>query len=260
MNRLQSVLLMILSDVDTLLKDNGIPYFLDGGSALGAIRHKGFIPWDDDLDICILPDDYNKFVEICKTKLDKTKYTFIEAHKDWPLHFCKIKLNGTAIDEIDAFPCENQGIYIDIFNLDYANKSKTGKYLQFILGRILVACMLSQKPYSTDSFSKKAAINFSRLIFRNKRLYSWLVKQTRFRPKSNEYSAVWDRKRSNWKRYFSNKALFESSINVDFEGEKFPVCKGYDEYLTNLYGDYMKLPPVEKRVGLHIKSIDFGKY
>lgn len=259
-SHLKKVLLMILSDLDELLKKNGIPYFLDGGTALGAVRHKGFIPWDDDLDILILPDNYRLFVEICRNQLDKEKYTFEEAHKDWPLHFCKIKLNGTEIDEKDAYPSKNKGIYIDIFTLDYARKSKLGRYIQFLLGRIFTAGMLAQKPYSSKTFSKRFLISVMRNLYKLPYFGKWLFFQVRCRKESDVLSAVWDRTRSNWKNYFCKKSLFDGSVLMDFEGRKFPVCKGYDEYLTNLYGDYMKLPPNAERVGLHINKVDFGSY
>lgn len=260
MTHLQSVLLMILSEVDELLTRNGIPYFLDGGTALGAVRHKGFIPWDDDLDIVIMPDDYQKFVEVCRSQLNNNKYTFEEAHIDWPLCFCKIKLNGTVIDEIDAFPSQNKGIYIDIFCLDYARKSKLGRFFQFLLGRVFTAGMLAQKPYTTDDKLKKLLILFTRQLYKVKPIKNWIYRQVRCQKKSDYLSAVWDRTRSNWKKYFCKREIFNSSIEMDFEGKKFPVCSGYDEYLTNLYGNYMILPPKDKRVGLHIKEIKFGSY
>lgn len=260
LNHLQKVLLMILSDVDELLTKNKIPYFLDGGSALGAVRHHGFIPWDDDLDIVIMPDVYPKFVEICRTQLNKAKYTFEEAHKDWPLCFSKIKLNGTFIDEVDAYPSANRGIYIDIFTLDYARKSKVGKYFQYLLGRMFTAGMLASKPYSTSCISKKALISIMRYLYKIPSLKKWFFYQVRGQKESDTLSAVWDRTRANWKKYFCRRDLFESSILIDFEGRKFPVCKGFDEYLSNLYGDYMKLPPENERVGLHINKIDFGSY
>lgn len=251
---------MILSDIDTLLRKNGIPYFLDGGSALGAVRHNGFIPWDDDLDICIMPEYYEKFVNVCRTKLNKEKYTFEEGEIDWPLPFSKIKLNGTLIEEIDAFPSEHQGIYIDIFCPDYARKNNISKYWQFIFGRIYAACFLSRKPYTPDSLSKKILLSCARQINNYPCIYRWIRTQARPATESIQLAMTWDRSRSNWKNYFFNKDLFDSEILMDFEGRKFPVCKGYDEYLRALYGDYMQLPPEEKRIGLHIKKVDYGNY
>lgn len=260
MTKLQSILLMILKDIDLLFRENNIPYFLDGGTALGAVRHKGFIPWDDDLDICILPEYYQQFVRVCREKLDKEKYSFEEGEKDWPLPFSKIKLNGTYIDEIDAYPTVNKGIYIDIFCADYARKSKIGKFWQFALGRLYVACFLAKKPYRPNSFSKKILISLARQINKSQNLYDWIRKQVRGAKQSEQLSIVWDRTRSDWTKYFYDKALFEDEVLMEFEGEKFPVCRGYDKYLSIVYGDYMQLPPEEKRIGLHIIDVNFGKY
>ncbi|MDE6537714.1 MAG: LicD family protein [Muribaculaceae bacterium] len=260
MTHLQSVLLMILSDVDKLLKENNIAYFLDGGSALGAVRHKGFIPWDDDLDIVILPEDYERFVEVCRTKLDKEKYTFQEAEKDWPLPFSKIKLNGTSIEEVDEFQTENKGIYIDIFCMDNAKKSNLAKYRQVIFGRIYTACFLSEKGYTANTIPKKIALSLAKGIRKSKSLFKLIRDQVRPAKSTNQLSLTWDRTRKHWKDYFVDRDLFKYPIMMEFEGKQFPVCNGYDTYLTKLYGDYMQLPPEDKRVPLHIKSIDFGKY
>lgn len=260
MTNLQRVLLMILKDIDILLKENNIPYYLDAGTALGAVRHKGFIPWDDDLDICIMPEYYKAFVKVCREKLDKEKYYFEEGETDWPLPFSKIKLNGTFIDEVDAYPSENRGIYIDIFCPDYAKKSKLGKFFQFALGRLYTACFLSRKPYTANSIPKKMIMSLARKISKHRNLYDWLRNYVRDESKSDELSMTWDRTRSHWSKYFYEKSLFDSQILMDFEEEKFPVCGGYDEYLTHLYGDYMQLPPVEKRIGLHVNKVDYGKY
>ncbi len=260
MTKLQKILLMILEDIDQLLKDNNIPYFLDGGTALGAVRHKGFIPWDDDVDICIMPEDYDRFVEVCRTKLDKEKYSFEEGEKDWPVPISKIKLNGTYIDEPDAWPEENKGIFIDIFCPDYARKSTPGKFSQFLLGRLYAACFLARKPYTAEGVAKKVALSLARAINSSDNLSRRLRKSVREAPKSGELALTWDRTRSHWKKYFYPRALFDSVVMMEFEGKKFPVCSGYHEYLTQLYGDYMQLPPVEKRVGLHVLSVDYGKY
>lgn len=259
MNHLQNVLLDILSDIDALMKENNVKYFLDGGTALGAIRHKGFIPWDDDVDIVVLPEDKEKFDNVCHNKLDKIKYTFVEAHKDWPFLMSKIKLNGTHIEEKDAYPEDNQGIYIDVFYFDYARSSKLGQYWQYLCGRLFTAMLLTYKPYNTNSLIKKVALKMG-YCFRCRPFKNWLHKQVRNQSKCDTLSEVWDRTRSNWTKYFIPKEYFNEMVLVDFEGKKFPVCKDYDLYLKQLYGDYMKLPPEEKRVGLHILNVDFGIY
>ena len=102
LRHLQNVILSIMKDMDKLCQENGIEYYLLGGSAIGAIRHKGFIPWDDDLDIIMSHDNYDKFIEVCKTKLDTNKYYLQEGGKDWPLCFSKIKLHGTRLEEYEG--------------------------------------------------------------------------------------------------------------------------------------------------------------
>ena len=259
MNHLQKVLLNILSDIDELMREYNVRYFLDGGSALGAIRHHGFIPWDDDIDIIVLPEDKEKFNFVCRNFLDKQKYTFVEAHKDWPFFMSKIKLNGTKIEEIDAYPEENQGIFIDVFYFDYARKSQIGKFWQFLCGRLFVSMLLTYKPYTTTSILKKIAISSAR-IFRLKPLKRWLFIQVRGQKKSSELSAVWDRTRFKWSNYFVPTTFFDEVKYVEFENTKFPVCKEYHKYLTKMYGDYMKLPPENERCALHALNVDFGKY
>lgn len=259
MTHLQSVLLMILSDIDELLRTNGVPYYIIGGTALGAIRHKGFIPWDDDVDLGVLPEYWEKLDYVLRNKLDKKKYSYEQAYVDTVQQMSKIKLNNTHIHEVGAIPEENDGIYIDIFRYDNARRTKVGKYFQFLCGRGMISYILSNKPYETTSIAKKIAIGMSRICripFIHKFIYSQVLNQ----PKSEEICMVLDRTRGNWKKYFYPRRLFSGSKLVEFEGRKFPVCNGIEECLTLEYGDYMKLPPVEQRVGLHILSVDFGEY
>ena len=250
---------MIASDIDALFKENNIPYFLDGGSALGAVRHHGFIPWDDDFDIIILPEYYDQVIEMLRTQLDLNKYSFTEAIVDWPLHISKIKLKGTHINELDAFPCEDNGIYIDIFCFDNASNNKLIRYWQMICCRIWTTYLLSQKPYSTDSLIKRTAIRISKLL-KWKPLRNFIRSQSMSKKQTDFLSMAWARKRHKWTQYFCRRSIFSSSEYVDFENISFPVCIGIDEYLTTCFGNYMKLPPINKRIGLHILSVDYGKY
>ena len=126
LQHLQKVILGIAKDIDKICRDNSINYYLLGGSAIGAIRHHGFIPWDDDLDIVMDSNNYDLFVVACKTQLDTKKYYFQEGYKDWPMPFSKLKLRNTVLREASGFVNESgeQGIYVDIFKLENAPSSK----------------------------------------------------------------------------------------------------------------------------------------
>lgn len=259
MNHLQRVILDIAKDVDELFTANGIPYFLDGGTALGAVRHGGFIPWDDDFDIILLPEDYQRFVEVCRTQLDTSKYTFIEAEKDWPMHISKIKLKGTKIEEVDEYPMDEKGIYIDIFCFDYASDNKIGRYLQWIITRLWVVMMIATKPYTTLSVKKKIALAMARPLS-TPGIRKCLRNLGRSKKRTAHLSMAWCRTRSKWERYFCDREIFERSRPIVFEDREFPVAWKVEDYLKICFGDYMKLPPKEKQVGLHVLNVDFGKY
>lgn len=259
MNHLQNVILSIAKDIDLLCKKNNIPYFLDGGTALGAIRHNGFIPWDDDFDIILLPEHYQAFINMCKTQLDAEKYSFYEAEKDWPMHISKIKLKETTIEEIDEYPMNDKGIYIDIFCFDNASNIKIIRYLQWLCTRIWVVLMIASKPYTPNSNTKKLLISIAKIV-NSKKIRSLFRKLGRSKKQSRYLSMSWCRTRNNWSKYFCPRDYFNISIIVPFEDTTFPVANQIDKYLKTCFGDYMVLPPIEKRIGLHIKSVDFGKY
>ncbi len=124
---IQFNLLIIMDELDRICRKNDIKYSLDGGSMLGAIRHNGFIPWDDDMDVVMLRKDYKKFIKACKKDLDSSKFTFesTKTSKFYSYNFGKLKLNNTVFEEKGSeLVKEHKGLYIDIFPLD-----KTGKYV-----------------------------------------------------------------------------------------------------------------------------------
>lgn len=256
---LQHIILDIAKDVDTLCKKNNIPYFLDGGTALGAIRHHGFIPWDDDFDIIILPEDYSRFVEMCRTQLDSQKYIFEEALIDWPLHISKIKLLGTRIDEVDAFPSLHPCIYIDVFCFDNASNYTLVRYWQYLCARIWVAYLLTQKPYTATGILKKLVLKCAHVL-KYAPIRNFIRNQSRSKKAGKYLSMAWCRKRPSWKQCFCPREYFSRQVIVPFEDFQFPVANNIDGYLSTCFGNYMELPPIEKRVGLHIIDVDFGKY
>ena len=129
LQHLQQVILVIAKDIDSLCRENGIEYYLLGGSAIGAVRHKGFIPWDDDLDIVMDAKNYDKFIKVCREQLDTNKYYFQEGLVDWPMPFSKVKLKGTVFEEPSGFVNEagERGIYVDVFKVENAPASSLGQ-------------------------------------------------------------------------------------------------------------------------------------
>ena len=122
LKKLHAKILEIADYFDSFCKENNIKYFLMGGTALGAVRHNGFIPWDDDFDVFMDYDNYNKLLRIVDNKIDKTKFYFQRENTyEWPLYFSKLRLNNTTFIEKDLIGKDmHQGIYIDIMYLNNA--------------------------------------------------------------------------------------------------------------------------------------------
>ena len=142
---------------DYFCAENKITYYLMGGSALGAIRHKGFIPWDDDFDVFMDNENYHKFCKAASNKLDTDLFYFQKENtKEWPLFFSKIRMNGTTMIEKDVVGrAMHHGIYIDVMCLNKTVKSKAFRYVQYLAARILSATALSKNGYVTTSFVKR---------------------------------------------------------------------------------------------------------
>lgn len=244
---LQLAIFEILKAIDKICKEYNIKYSLACGTALGAIRHQGFIPWDDDLDIMFLRPEYERFIEVAPPLLKEQGFTLQkEFSKTWPMHWTKVrKDNTTFIEDFEPkIKGIHQGIYVDLFPIDNLSNSKIIVEIQWNLFHMLVAKGMKKRGYrKTNSFAKKFAMAISPLF--PEKLLRRIVMQ---RKKQNTkrvhcfLGAAIVKSHNIFPRY-----LFNEYVDVVFEGEQFPVVKEYDEYLTICYGDYMKLPPVEKR-------------
>ena len=252
--KLQLVELEILEEVDRICQENDIKYFLCGGTLLGAIRHKGFIPWDDDIDVLMTRKNYNKFIDVCRKKLDD-KYIIdcYKTNKKCSFPFIKIKKKGTLYVEQKNYNNydDNSGIWIDIFPIDGA-KSQVSKFQQ-------KQYKISQ--YISTLISIKTGSNYYKNSKVKKKIYSIILSVVPYKFMTWAYEKVvsfYDVENSDYlcafatvytieKETYEKKKIFPYE-NVEFEGRKFTGIKGYDYYLKKLYGDYMKLPPKEKRV------------
>ena len=261
LNHLQNVILDIVKDIDELCKKNNIEYYLLGGSAIGAIRHKGFIPWDDDMDIIMSADNYERFINICREQLCQEKYYLQVGLEDWPLYFTKVKLRGTHLIELEGetIPEVNKGIYVDIFKLDNAPTNKTARFIQYILAKLFLCYQLRERTYKSASLKKKIMIVLSFPL--KWRALKNAVKRyiEQYNKRECDYWAFFYG-RTKFSTCFVKKKIYGKPLRVPFEDTFLPVPEHYDEYLTQMFGDYMTPPPIEKQVGMHLIDVDFGKY
>ena len=155
---LQNKILEIAVYLDKFCREHNITYYLMGGSALGAMRHKGFIPWDDDLDVFMDFQNYQKFQTACKNDLDTKHYYFQQENsKENPCFFSKLRANGTTCIEEAWKHRKNmhQGIFVDIMCLNNAAPTHLGKYIQYYAAGLLKAHAITQSNYHTNSKLKK---------------------------------------------------------------------------------------------------------
>ena len=144
---------------DEFCKKYDIEYYLMGGSALGAVRHDGFFPWDDDFDVFMTFNNYHKFLHYASIHLDTEKFHLQrENSTEWPLFFSKLRMNGTTCIE-KGYNKMHQGIYIDIMCLYNVSPNKFVRYIQYLSAQILKATSLYLVDYDSDSFFKKVFIN-----------------------------------------------------------------------------------------------------
>lgn len=258
LRHLQMVVLSIAKDIDRLCRENGIEYYLGGGGAIGAIRHRGFIPWDDDLDFLMTYDNYERFISVCERSLDKEKYLLEKDCNGMPCS--KIRLRGTRIEEKGKAEGAYNQIFLDVFRLEKSPETHWKQKCQYLFSKVYVAYLLAKQGYITSSKSKRLLLMLSRLLSLS--VIRRFVKENIFRynrvANVDTYACLWGTTR--FDNSFTNQEIYGKPLYVPFEDTMLPVPERYDEYLTQFFGDYMKLPPVEKRVAPHISYIDFGKY
>ena len=238
---LQLKILEIVKDVDAVCKKNNITYYLAYGSCLGAVRHNGFIPWDDDFDIILKYDDYIKFIKACQKDLDSKKYFVqtLETDPNYYLSFTKIRnIQTTLIEESNKTMNMVNGIYIDVFPLVGYPKGKFKRFM-FNINRAFV---LSSNINVINNKFLYFIFKFILKIFGKKNIINHCTKQcTKYKCNDCEdLISVFDGDGVQI-GLTSNKILGQPQF-VKFEDIELPIPENYDPYLKNLYGDYMKIP------------------
>lgn len=256
LEELQAVNLGLLRDFDALCKSHDIPYSLCGGTALGAIRHKGFIPWDDDVDVMLLREDYERLLGL-KPSLSMEGRDLISCKdKTFARDYARYVHLGYGRRDDQAVPSDCPYHGIDIFPIEYIPDDESLFQQQVrdrrALRQLLLTCA---SPFNTgSSFAKRWMRNLVRPFANAYGKYRIAERAeavcTRYDDTPQNDIAIVAGEYGTKERW--SKEGFFPLIEVPFEGESYPVPHGYDEYLAAIYGDYMQLPPVEKRKPPHL--------
>ncbi len=274
LNRLKQVELDILKDFVQICKKYDLPYFATGGTAIGAIRHQGFIPWDDDIDVCMLRKDYDKFMEVGPKEFgDKYIFMTTETEPRYPLMFGKMVKKGTRFIE-DAYQQADYplGIYIDIFPYDQTPEDEAlrKKYQKktWNIARMHVLTLIGNPklPDSMNGIKKAIAsagcqvVHFFFKLFHvtpqkmTKKYLAWATSCPE--PDSDlyiDYSYL-----TGENLMIRTKTSFPT-IEMPFEDTTVSMVRDYDSFLRPEYGDYMELPPEGERHNHFAAFIDFGE-
>ena len=247
----QALILPVMVFIDKICRDHGLRYSLSYGTLIGAIRHKGFIPWDDDIDIVMPRPDHDKLIQIIKN-MNSPDFGIMDSYdldSFYTTRILKVYSKKTCLKEFPHKYHLEYGAFVDVFAVNgMPNDIRTIKKMQqsvFICSRVLH--MYISSIYRIKGKRKK---------------FKWL-----FKPfarialrKTNEIFNKYPFDTSQYAMNFEGDSLekelmkscmFDHLIDVEFEGYIFKAFADYDEYLKKLYGDYMKLPPKEKQVSHH---------
>ena len=255
---IQKVSLDILKVFHDFCVSNNIRYSIGYGTLIGAVRHKGFIPWDDDVDVVMLREDYNKFINLFR---DSENYKLFSGERrnmyGAIARLCEIK--RTRVDLYVPLFSEATGVWIDIFPMDYIEEDHDR----------LLEDMQSVISAHRETIMKRCLMRSMRNEVNGLRsLFHWIKMNVKYRNDIFSYvdahlSKVNDISSENGglicqfgyptynERDVVIREAFDDVVEVNFEGSLFYAMKGYDLWLKNIYGDYMKLPPEEDRIAKH---------
>ncbi len=246
--------LKILDEIIRICKSHEITYYACGGTLLGAVRHQGFIPWDDDIDICMKREDYTRFIELFNRYADQNyKLICMENDDSYCLTFGKVIDTRTVLYHLVERSTPGMGVFVDVFPIDGCGNS-----LKAARKHIRACCKLREKLGRAlcldrhESWRDELRNIQNHIIFRKKKkIYEkYKKKSMRFNSSTSNYSAFCG-------GYYGCREIMPTEIwreNACFTFEHISDLNGPSEwhtYLTALYGDYMKLPPENEQVTHH---------
>lgn len=253
---LKSIEANILFDFDKVCKTLGLRYSIGFGTMIGAVRHQGFIPWDDDIDVIMPRDDFDILVkEGPKYFQENHKVLSVNIDKNFGAPLPKIVDTSTKLNQIGHVSEKmDLGVYIDIFIMDKIPEDKS------IQKRLFKKCNFWQLAWSfsgnAPSKNTKGLLRVVRRMVNKTTLSVYFAKKlmnvnTRTEKYNSPLYTILVFNAYSYEKNIRNIRDFDSCIDVNFEGKKVKMFENYDDYLKVIYGDYMRLPPLEKQVSHH---------
>ena len=264
LRKLQLTELEILTELDRLCRKHNLRYYIVGGTLIGAVRHGGFIPWDDDIDVSMPRKDFKKLLKISKTELSQGY--FLQTHKTerkCPFHYMKLRKNGTFFDE-EKFSHKlfHKGIFMDIFPLDFIPENKLLQKLIFGSFGLFSGLIASKDKTDEYLFKDRSAVLTLPLKVLRFILPLWLMQG--LRSLVAKISNLLSNKKllaslsgfHGYPKEISPQEWWAQGCEVEFEGKKVMAPSDYQTLLTHMFGNYMELPPEEERI---THNVDFEK-
>ena len=272
LHRLQQIELEILRDFDELCTENGLSYFGCGGTAIGAVRHHGMIPWDDDIDVGLLRKDYEKFLRIARQKKWRRKYKVVNAAtmENYPLmttRWCRkgTKFKEDALKNIDG----DLGIFLDIYCFDNIPDNevlmKIHGWRSWFWGKMLILYWLDEPVLYFGGILGKAVTGTCKVVHKGMRVLHvsprWLYRHAK------RVSGCYNGQETKRANYLHDPRPFISIVEkkdifpvqrMEFSGQEICEPADVDAYLSRRFGDYMTMPPEDKRHNHPPYELDLG--
>ena len=260
--QVQGKILEIMKYIDQLCRSHGITYYIMGGTALGAVRHGGFIPWDDDLDIFMTPDQYEAFRRVFEQENSDT--FVLQEWRTTPnyLEYAKVRMNGTTFIEhqFKDWTDLHQGIYVDIMILHKVPENRAVQKLVYFESKFVTLYGLSQRGWKPKTRGQALVLKSLKLMpcrlmakIAYRHIYHYDNRKARYKY------CYWITP-AKFRNGLFDPSFFEQPVDVPFEDTVLLGSKKIREYLEYRYGDYMKLPSEEqRRAAVHAEIFDTEK-
>lgn len=267
LEKLHALQLKIALEIKRVCEKNGLRCCLLYGTLLGAVRHRGFIPWDDDMDMGMLRADYDAFCNACSRDLgSEFLLQTWDTDPRYPFPLGKMRLKNTHAQEKFAPEGTENGIFVDIFPLDAVPDGAWARKITGWQYRVLKRLLWVKKGYGrcmrNESARQRLRYDATAALVRFLP-YGWL--KHRLDAAMRKYQGCPTRQvaapgNEPYARQAVDREWMDDLVPLPFEGEEFPAFRNFDAYLHNVFGDYMTPPPPEKRHTHELGEIDFGPY